>query len=418
LVTAVVAFARRAVDGITENCFGICSGMGEGESLALTPWMAKQLNQIAGKAGDPLTFGDLWGTADETGERRINLEVMTTNLTHGAPQRLPFASREFFYDPVELGRFFPAEVVDWMKAHPASPRRPEDADLFKLVGSTGKLPLPEPANLPVVVAARMSLSFPVLFSAVPLYAVDWTLLANQQAKKEGRAAARPLLVLGRRHRQQLPGPLLRSAPPRPADLGINLRAFHPDHPKQADESENVWFPTAAGAGVRPVWTQIQGLPSFVETMQNWVDNTQMRLPGYRDRVIHVHLTPDEGGMNLTMPDDRVQALSLRGQAAGRKLSTEFDWDGHRWTRYLVAMSQLEEKLGAMKSVYDGGFAGFLEGHDPSQGRYAQRTAGWKQFSLAAVRALMDLVARWRGGKPSFQDNQPHPEPDLRILPRR
>jgi hypothetical protein len=34
-------------------------------------------------------------------------------------------------------------------------------------------PLPEPEDLPVVVAVRMSLSFPVLLSAVPLYAVDY-----------------------------------------------------------------------------------------------------------------------------------------------------------------------------------------------------------------------------------------------------
>jgi hypothetical protein len=171
-----------------------------------------------------------------------------------------------------------------------------------------------------------------------------------------------------------------------------------------------------------VWTPIEALPSFVkaivETMQNWVDNTQMRLPGYRDRVIHVHLTDDEGGMNLTMPDDRIRALALRGQAAGQKLATEFEWNGHRWTRYLVAMSQLDQKLGAMKGVYEGGFRGFLEGHDPMQGRYAQRTAGWQQFSLDAMRGLMGLIARWRDEKPSFQDNPPHPEPDLRILPRR
>ena len=424
LVAAAIAFARGAVAAITENGFGLCSGMGSSEPPALTPWLAAELDRTAGKTpGGPLTFGDLWGTRDEAGERRINLEVMTTNLTHGAPQRFPFASREFFYDPDELRTVFPDEIVRWMEERPAAPRRAEDAELFQHVRGAGKLPLPEPADLPVVVAARMSLSFPVLFSAVPLYAIDWTLAANQQAKKEGRA---PRLDrcwfsdggIGSNFPVHFFDQLL---PGRPT-FGINLRPFHPDHPKQAAESENVWFPTTAGAGIRPSWTSIEGLPSFVkaivETMQNWVDNTQMRLPGYRDRVIHVHLTDDEGGMNLEMPDERIRALALRGQAAGRKLRTEFDWDGHRWTRYLVAMSQLDQKLGAMKGVYDGGFAGFLADHDPAEGRYAQRTAGWKQFSLDAMRGLMDLVDRWRRGKPSFQDNPPHPEPDLRIMPRR
>ena len=33
----------------------------------------------------------------------------------------------------------------------------------------------------MVVAARMSLSFPLLISAVPLWTVDWTLVVNQDA---------------------------------------------------------------------------------------------------------------------------------------------------------------------------------------------------------------------------------------------
>ena len=35
--------------------------------------------------------------------------------------------------------------------------------------------MPAPADLPVVVAARLSLSFPFLISAVPFYAIDFTL---------------------------------------------------------------------------------------------------------------------------------------------------------------------------------------------------------------------------------------------------
>jgi hypothetical protein len=38
-------------------------------------------------------------------------------------------------------------------------------------------------------------------------------------------------------------------------------------------------------------------------MQNWSDNMQTHLPGYRDRVLHVCLKPDEGGMNLSMPEE-------------------------------------------------------------------------------------------------------------------
>jgi hypothetical protein len=186
LVIAAVAFAWAAFAGITANHFGLCSGMGSSEHPALTPWLAGELDRIAGKKTDgPLTFGDLWGTADE---REINLEVMTTNLTHGAPQRLPFASREFFYGPQELRCFFPCDVIDWMTTHPATPsKEDEDKEWVQAVARCGKLQLPDAKNLPVVVAARMSLSFPLLFSAIPLYAVDWSRKVNQQAKREGTA---------------------------------------------------------------------------------------------------------------------------------------------------------------------------------------------------------------------------------------
>ena len=54
----------------------------------------------------------------------------------------------------------------------------------------------------------------------------------------------------------------------------------------------------------PTWTPIPDVWEFAKTilytMQNWVDNAQMRLPGYRDRVVHVLLAEDEGGMNLAM----------------------------------------------------------------------------------------------------------------------
>ncbi|HYL05690.1 MAG TPA: hypothetical protein VE075_06600, partial [Thermoanaerobaculia bacterium] len=72
----------------------------------------------------------------------------------------------------------------------------------------------------------------------------------------------------------------------------------------------------------------------------------------------------------------------------------------------------------MTGVYDRGFAGFLAGHDVTKKPYAQSGIGWKQFSIDALRGLVDLARQWRSGKHSFGDNPPHPEPDLRILPRR
>src|SRR5690349_20252806 len=83
---------------------------------------------------------------------------MTTNLTAVRGFRLPFdGADDWYFDPDEFAKLFPQEVVDWMV-------RPD----AKKIGD--KVALPVADEFPVVVAARMSLSFPVLLSAIPLYA--------------------------------------------------------------------------------------------------------------------------------------------------------------------------------------------------------------------------------------------------------
>lgn len=421
-LVAAIVFVRQSVRAIRRNAFGMVTGMPahlRSQEPALTPWMAGLLDEMAGKTGSPLTFGDLQA-------REINLEVMTTNLTHGWPVRLPFSSREFFFHPEELRSFFPGEIVEWMERHPFEPRDDDEREhIQRIVSQTPYRPLPAPADLPVVVAARMSLSFPVLISAIPLYAVDWSLQRNGDLKKAGRA---PELGrcwfsdggIGSNFPVHFFDGLLPSRP----TFGINLRPFHPDHPRDPyDETNNVRFPAAAGQGIRPAWTEIDGLFSFlatiVNTMQNWVDNTQMRLPGYRDRVVHVHLTPDEGGLNLAMPPERVEVLTKRGQAAGQKLQT-IDWDGHRWSRYLTAISQLQARLDRMEEIYSEGYDRFLEERDVINQRPYRRTKIWKEQALKATADLMALVRTWRTPDPKLRmdHDPPRPEPELRINPRR
>lgn len=412
---AMVACGIRGYRAIEKNAFGLCSGLGTDASRpALTPWLAATLDRIAGKAPDdkkPLIFGDLWGVGGSE-DREIDLQVMTTNLTHGWPMRLPFVSRELLFDPTELRAFFPERIVQWMEDHPS-------AEAVK----RGPVPppnlryLPDPADLPVVVAARMSLSFPVLISAIPLYAADFLWNAEKEAWEThfkrcwfsdgGIGSNFPVHFF-----DQL-------VPSRPT-FGINLRPFREDRPRQDDESKNVWFPSATGQGVRPTFTPISDLFSFIAailgTMQNWVDNTQMRLPGYRDRVVHVHLTDDEGGMNLAMPPERIRALTARGQAAGRKIVAEFDWDRHRWTRYRSVMDQLREKLAGMAAVYGTGLRQFLDGRVFSESPY--RLRGDKKRLLGLTDDLMGVAAALKKDGEPFSNEPPRPEADLRILPRR
>jgi len=434
LTATVASLGLQAWRALNGNGFGLCNGLDQtSNDQPLTPWLGDLINVAAGEDpnGPPLTFGQLWGPGDrraqekDAGLRKINLEVMTTNLTHGTPRRLPFSSHDFYFNPRELEKYFPKDVVQWMVDNPYEPPEEDSQILYDLIKKqTPFRPLPAPWNLPVLVAARMSLSFPVLISAVPLYSIDWSRTKNQQAQKEKRA---PELErcwfsdggIGSNFPVHFFDGLLPSRP----TFGLNLRPFHPDHPKDPnDESKNVRFPTAAGHEVIATWTPISNvfgfLTTILNTMQNWVDNTQMRLPGYRDRVVHVHLDEKEGGTNLDMPPERIQTLTRRGQEAGRMLLAGFNWDAHRWTRFRTAMPQLQLRLERMDEVYKSGFRDFLVAYDSKKSPY-ERPDIWKAFALEGTDDLMTVSQDWaRHPKYRFTDKAPHPEPELRIGAKR
>jgi hypothetical protein len=167
LVVGLVFVIYRKLSRLPPNGFGLCPGMATDRSgpPALTEWLHGFLDDLAGKPQDePLTFGDLSG-------KGIHLRMISTCVTHGRPYGLPIASKQFYFKESEIGEYFPASVIEWMKKHPG----PEPQGKEK-VDTSGYFRLPHPTDLPVVVAARMSLSFPFLFRAVPLYAVDYSLL--------------------------------------------------------------------------------------------------------------------------------------------------------------------------------------------------------------------------------------------------
>ena len=83
----------------------------------------------------------------------------------------------------------------------------------------------------------------------------------------------------------------------------------------------------------------------------------MAMPGYRDRIVHVKLAADEGGINLNMPSQAIMRVSYRGKCErsywlrgcgsepGKDPQTckdiELTWDNHRWVRYRSVMTALE-----------------------------------------------------------------------------
>jgi hypothetical protein len=53
--------------------------------------------------------------------------------------------------------------------------------------------------------------------------------------------------------------------------------------------------------------------SLVQTARTWVDEASLVMSGYRDRVVTVYQGEDEGGLNLSMPAEVVDRLSMRGR---------------------------------------------------------------------------------------------------------
>lgn len=429
-------FVKRAISAIPANYYGLCTGFASTHSNSappLTTWLTNFLDKLAGNENldNPLTFGDLWGTKDPKQERLIDLQMMTTNLTHGRPYRLPFEEKIFYFDPAELEKFFPENVVKWMKDHPRETAHPERyAPLC---------PLPEAADLPVVVAVRLSLSFPILVSAVPLHAIDYSLKvsAGESHQPErcwfsdgGISSNFPVHFFD----QPLPG--------RPT-FALNLRPFQPDRPRDKDESQNVWMPKSNLEGIAEWWDrfddnsglgQLTGFfGAIINTMQNWRDNTQTRVPGYRDRVAHVFLDDNEGGLNLNMPPDLIDTLGTRGYYAGARLvehfatppgtTSETSWENHRWVRYRSTMSVIADMLRGIYERFtkpmpgDLSYAELIQRENDDLPGYKWEDIRQRAFAIKATTDLMELAEQWSQAPESFSSNAPKPLPELRITPR-
>jgi hypothetical protein len=80
--------------------------------------------------------------------------MMTTALSHGRPYRLPFQdpNQMFYFSSRELRKLFPQAIVDYMVANP----RPGNGPAPMTESGERLHRFPEPENVPVVVATRMS----------------------------------------------------------------------------------------------------------------------------------------------------------------------------------------------------------------------------------------------------------------------
>lgn len=439
---------------VVNNGFGLCKGLGReiighcGQSgeEELTLWLNRLINRVAGlnPDGDPLTFGDLWNAPGFPPKwlhlppgrhiKSIGLQMMTTNVTHGRPYTLPFddSDARLFFRPDELCAYFPEVVVKWMKKNQGQYKRQGNSDPAAL--PLGLLQMPDAENLPIVVAARLSLSFPFLISAVPLWAIDY------EARQGERTFQRCWFSDGGIS-SNFPVHLFDSLLPLWPTFGVKLEGF----PKTY--KDRIYMPRRNVEGRADGWNRFNeeknGFARFkgffeaiIDAMMNWNDNTLARIPGYRDRIVRIRLSPEEGGMNLNMRQSKIKMLSGFGNEAGKEIIRRFvnemptepggipmGWENHRWVRLRSLIAILEETIPelqfALQTTQPGGSsygAQVLIGPSRDPRQYPLDNNSQVTTITAALQQIANLASTITLPPPT-SPSAPMPLPALRVRPK-
>ncbi|MGB1027309.1 MAG: hypothetical protein ACPGYL_12195, partial [Rhodospirillaceae bacterium] len=372
LIGALLAVVGRVgwmfFKGLPKTRFGLCSGFQTAPKpdgpTPLTNWMHEQFQDLAKPPGGrPLTMGDLWGAQpegdppddpqDDT-SRSIDLVLMSTDLSYGVSRRFPTLERhkeQLCFVEAVFRELFPADVVDHLVAN----RQALDPEFSDVTLPAGVHRLPPAKDLPILLGARLSLSFPVLLQAVPLISLTLDESGDESGGRDNPSiVSREIWLSDGGLVSNFPIHVFDAPIPGYPTFGINLlptdAPIDPDDPKT-----QIWLPIVNGqhAKLPPVGPKPSMKAfgtSLMQTARNWADTELMGMPGYQDRVVHVLLADHEGGLNLDMPKPVIDALVARGTVAGQALVSRFaepsdavdpipkgevemGWDNHQWVRY-------------------------------------------------------------------------------------
>ncbi|WP_448580381.1 patatin-like phospholipase family protein [Thermaurantiacus sp.] len=353
----------RPLEHLKAAGFGLCPGINPDiqgredmaafvEEGGFADWMHATIQRAAGRAitDPPLTVGDLWGTRDPASERKLDLLLTTTNLSQQLPHQFPFLERSssFLYFAAEdLERVLPKRVV----AHLVL-RRGEAFDLEQ--DGIVYHRLPPAADLPVLLGVRLSMSFPLLISAVRLFECRAFTPGEDKAPR-----LCPCWFSDGGITSNFPVSTFDTPFPSRPTFCIDLADLSPDDPLP---QQRVRMARTNSDWVRaPHRADIDkgGLGGFlgaiVDTARNGHENELMTLPSQRDRIVRVLLNPEsEGGLNLAMSAATIGELKGHGAEAGRRLWQRFHpegggdpearamtWNLHRWGRIRTTLAGLE-----------------------------------------------------------------------------
>ncbi|MET7394987.1 hypothetical protein ABZS66_16010 [Dactylosporangium sp. NPDC005572] len=411
----------------------------------LVHWLGDCFSELAGlERGTVLRFGHLWHGPRwapggpqrdvEPRSRLVNLQLVTTDLTRQRPYVLPLDAdaEPLYFDPADLKGVFAEPVVAAMC---------ETGQVT--VGGLTLHRLPDPWDLPVVVAVRLSMALPGLFKAVRLYRLNGpTTIRDDLGRgvtESGRVLRWPpddevraeeLWFSDGGITSNFPVHLFDTLLPAWPTFGLNLG----EHPA-AFPHQDVWLPQDWQAGRAPSSTVPGSLFGFVmtilDTARNWRDTMQTGMPGYRGRVAWVRQRPDEGGENLFMPREIIASMALRGALAGARLSRRFansaQWTRYRWLRLRIGLDNAQQLRHAVHGnapaysdllasperlpgpddtyPYDPWSAG-IEWYEP-----ADREAFWR-----AATGMLGDVARDPAPTAILAEGGPRPHPNLSQIP--
>jgi len=397
LLVPVTIAANQA---LMDNSLGLVTGHNSDPDgpPALTDWLHRTIQESAGLGLDePLTFSMLKGADLE--HPVVNLRLITTDLSYSRPVDLP-ANREgwtsYLFDPDEMARFFPPSVVEAMKG--SGRPRPH--------GSRMLYPFPAD-DLPIVAAARLSLSFPILLSTLPLWSAHPT--------REGELVEHCMSDGG--ISSNFPIHFFDALFPGRPTFGLDLQPY-PD-PKEQEARDREKEPYVLfGAPRRPGFSSVNNLFTFfrqlLDAALNWRDSLQGELPGYRDRICQIRLTKTEGGLNLDMKKEVVDTLVVRGAEAGEAVCTQFDWKSHRFTRFLTLVEMLHEQLGpdaAQKKLAEFRTQAGEDIPLETWPTYAGHEPDWWPRTSPVVAEALNRVTWAEDAK------TPLPKPTMRIVPK-
>jgi predicted acylesterase/phospholipase RssA len=424
--------------------YGMCTGSAGARAdfrnpveLELTDWLHYWINRLAGKkpGAAPLTFSEL--------ERHgIKLRLMSTNLSLSQAFVLPLerGSRSFFFRSEDMKRIFPPAVHAALDAF--GRRNPTDKLIFPEGVEFLRFPFGD--ELPIVVGARLSLSFPVLLTSVRVH----SFAPRSYDKARRNEPVDPETDLEDHWfsdggiTSNFPIHLFDTWFPTRPTFGITLYDSPVSRVLAQRESnqtrEAVVLPRPRDFDLaRPPRTAISGTGDFLRAVfnaaQSHRDVAQSGLPSYRERIVQVFLDSSEGGLNLAMDRKTILGIQHKGTLAADELLARFrsgsalsgHYREHVWVRTLTLLSQLEKHFAEIRKSVPGAswkdevladYAALLD--EQMNARpvwYRKQSARWNAEALRRVRALLELVDAWDSSEsPCFSAEPPRPEGRLRV----